>query len=589
MFWNNRNKGKARTNGFFSRSTSQSSTSEPVSFSDMDPLDDDEGELIDDEGCFIEVQIMTGIDILALLPPELALHVLLLLSPSPPGSSTGSKPQAALALSPITEQEEALHALLACRTVSHTWRRLASDNAVWRALFISRWDVDLTRATPEALMQNAVKNPSRKPLGATWDFDWGDDSPRFWEARSILPKGKQPAFRDLRARDTLRDRSIFLCPRRISYIKTFNTSPLQLDWRVLYRERLELDRRWMGTAPNPRTHSSYQELLDGFDLSESKENIRPFEPAVRRLEGHMDSVYCLEFDSQRIMTGSRDRTIKVWSLKTGKLLGTFRGLHRGSVLCLKFERDWDRLERAGMLVSGSSDCTVCVWDLEAGGSLKGSSDTEVTAEVRTILRGHDGGVLDLRMDDKWIVSCSKDASIRVWDRNTLDCARTLRGHEGPVNAIGLQKDKIVSASGDGKMILWDITSGERIRTFEGHDRGLACIEFKDNLIVSGSNDCKIKVWDPWTGECIRTLAGHEALVRALSFDPRTARLVSVSYDRTVKVWDLRSGKLVREFKRIHTSHIFDVKFDVSRIVTTSHDHHIIELDFSAGLDTSLFI
>jgi F-box and WD-40 domain protein 1/11 len=82
------------------------------------------------------------------------------------------------------------------------------------------------------------------------------------------------------------------------------------------------------------------------------------------------------------------------------------------------------------------------------------------------------------------------------------------------------------------------------------------------------------------------LAGHEALVRALSFDPRTARLVSVSYDRTVKVWDLRSGKLsifhvqprglisclppgklVREFKRIHASHIFDVKFDVSRIVT----------------------
>jgi WD40 repeat protein len=78
----------------------------------------------------------------------------------------------------------------------------------------------------------------------------------------------------------------------------------------------------------------------------------------------------------------------------------------------------------------------------------------------------------------FIVSSSKDAIIRVWNRATLSLHCTLRGHEGPVNAIGLQASRVVSASGDGKMILWDINSGERLRTFEGHDRGLACIEFK---------------------------------------------------------------------------------------------------------------
>jgi len=55
-------------------------------------------------------------------------------------------------------------------------------------------------------------------------------------------------------------------------------------------------------------------------------------------------------------------------------------------------------------------------------------------------------------------------------------------------------------------------------------------------------------------------------VRALSFDPANGRLVSASYDRTVKVWDLRTGKMVREFRNSHVSHIFDVKFDVARIV-----------------------
>lgn len=77
---------------------------------------------------------------------------------------------------------------------------------------------------------------------------------------------------------------------------------------------------------------------------------------------------------------------------------------------------------------------------------------------------------------------SKDALIRVWDRKTLELHCTLRGHEGPVNAVGLQDNRVVSASGDGKMILWDVASGERLRTFEGHDRGLACIEFKVRVL-----------------------------------------------------------------------------------------------------------
>jgi F-box and WD-40 domain protein 1/11 len=217
-------------------------------------------------------------------------------------------------------------------------------------------------------------------------------------------------------------------------------------------------------------------------------------------------VYCLEFSRSHIFTGSRDRAVKVWSVRTGRLLGTFAGGHRGSVLCLKFELASSSKNPGGMrgtLVTGSSDCTVCVWDLWTESA---EEDAEVRAEVRAVLRGHGGGVLDLRIDRRWIVSCSKDAVVRVWGRESLELERVLRGHEGPVNAVGLEsgeyddadagsesegdagygegnrsqrhEGRVVSASGDGKMILWDIKSGERVRTFEGHDRGLACIEFK---------------------------------------------------------------------------------------------------------------
>lgn len=127
------------------------------------------------------------------------------------------------------------------------------------------------------------------------------------------------------------------------------------------------------------------------------------------------SVYCLEFDSSKIITGSRDRTIKVWSLKTGKCLATFAG-HNGSVLCLKFDKDWDLDDanadatypawKKGTMVSGSSDCLVCVWDLYSCSTKdeEGNVTQVVTANVRGVLRGHSGGVLDLRIDSKWIIS-----------------------------------------------------------------------------------------------------------------------------------------------------------------------------------------
>jgi F-box and WD-40 domain protein 1/11 len=121
----------------------------------------------------------------------------------------------------------------------------------------------------------------------------------------------------------------------------------------------------------------------------------------------------------------------VWCIRTGECLATFEA-HYGSVLCLKFEKDFDAKrsysrrsfsrgpgingeeeegganedaneaeeeESHGMMVSGSSDCTVRVWDLYA--KHRGS---RIQADVRAILRGHSGGVLDLRMDENWIVS-----------------------------------------------------------------------------------------------------------------------------------------------------------------------------------------
>jgi F-box and WD-40 domain protein 1/11 len=74
------------------------------------------------------------------------------------------------------------------------------------------------------------------------------------------------------------------------------------------------------------------------------------------------------------------------------------------------------LKETGFMFTGSSDCTICVWSLDTGEFLdeegteeicleRGDDrDRRILAEPVAVLRGHTGGVLDLRVDSQWIVS-----------------------------------------------------------------------------------------------------------------------------------------------------------------------------------------
>ncbi|CAO3677227.1 unnamed protein product [Umbelopsis ramanniana] len=312
----------------------------------------------------------------------------------------------------------------------------------------------------------------------------------------------------------------------------------EMDWRHLYSQRYLLEQRW--STGKVTTHY---------------------------LTGHADNVYCLQFDDEKIITGSRDRTIKFWNMKTRECMHTLTG-HEQSVLCLRYDEE--------ILVSGSSDQSVIVWDLQ-------------TLQMRYRIVGHTEGVLDVVFDKKYIVTCSKDSTIRIWDRATGNAIRVISAHRGPVNAIQLKDNVIVSASGDTFIKMWDIETGECLREFEGHTRGLACVQYDGKRIVSGSNDKRIKVWDVKTGQCIMTCEGHTGLVRTLKFDDE--KLISASYDQSIRVWDIRTGTPLLNFQSGHLSWVFDVHFNRTKIVSCcqGHDQQILIMDFGQGLDTTYFI
>lgn len=123
------------------------------------------------------------------------------------------------------------------------------------------------------------------------------------------------------------------------------------------------------------------------------------------------SVYCLDVDPRLdiLISGSRDRSIKVWDMTTGELVTTLENHHAGSILCLKFDFSMVSEDNGmGFMVSGSSDRSIVVWEVDLTKwrhrKVHKEPSKAVEGRVRSVLTGHGGGVLDLKIDDNWIVS-----------------------------------------------------------------------------------------------------------------------------------------------------------------------------------------
>jgi WD40 repeat protein len=78
------------------------------------------------------------------------------------------------------------------------------------------------------------------------------------------------------------------------------------------------------------------------------------------LLGHKDSILSVTFspDGKYLASGSRDKTIKLWSLESQQEITTLQG-HNGSIYSVAFSPD------GKYLASGSGDKTVKLWSVES--------------------------------------------------------------------------------------------------------------------------------------------------------------------------------------------------------------------------------
>jgi WD40 repeat protein len=123
--------------------------------------------------------------------------------------------------------------------------------------------------------------------------------------------------------------------------------------------------------------------------------------------------------------------------------------------------------------------------------------------------------------------------------------RTLAGHDNSVLACAISPNGafIVSASRDSTLKIWDAATGAERATLTGHtDWVYACAISPDEaFVVSASDDKTLKIWDAATGAERATLTGHTDLVYTCAISSDGALIVSASRDNTLKIWDAATG------------------------------------------------
>jgi len=190
---------------------------------------------------------------------------------------------------------------------------------------------------------------------------------------------------------------------------------------------------------------------------------------IATLADHTGWVVCIQYDGKRLLSGSWDTTIRLWNVEPNGqhspcqhvFWGHSEGIYffkkkhflmvlYAAVTTLQFKDNY--------LVSGSGDKTIRVWDIESRACLMVLQGTiERGGAERNLMFfcvGHQDLVRSVRFNDEFIFSASFDHNVRVWDRACGDSVKTLCAHRRGIWSLSLRDNTLLSGSRDGTVAIW---------------------------------------------------------------------------------------------------------------------------------------
>ena len=240
------------------------------------------------------------------------------------------------------------------------------------------------------------------------------------------------------------------------------------------------------------------------------------------------NAFCVSFDCGVVVAGFNDKSLRVWESCERKDESTFY-LHSDEVRGLALTPD------NKFLISCSSDSSLKIQSRDSNledfsiSSSARSPATSLTSFNRCLLVGHE------------------DGSITIWDMLIQRPIKSLQDHSSQITSLATHHASalLASASQDSQIIFWDLAKTRKLFSLPQSSFPPNCLIFSQTRqsLYSGDQDHNIRVWDLSQQKQEKVLSGHPSQVVSLAL-LSDARLASASRDGAVFLWDSESFAVI---------------------------------------------
>lgn len=285
---------------------------------------------------------------------------------------------------------------------------------------------------------------------------------------------------------------------------------------------------------------------------------------LREIHGHESSVYSVMISQPLpesrtfpvIVSGSQDGLMKVWDLQTGVEIHTLgESVHTGPVKTIFV------YEGLNPILYSVTESTIWMWLLESGDLITSVKASNPIHSIH-VFRSHEA-FQDLN-NPSLLIAGTSTGVIQSWSLDSYEIYQEFVGHKGPVLCLTTIKTEhlkiLISGGFDWNVKLWNILTSEILYSIVDPSHQVIVpsisILFTPKIgLVIGYNDGTISVVDITTAIKLFELHGHQNSIKSISctIHPRPF-IVSCSTDSTVKIWDLPTAGR-EEIESFQTNHI----------------------------------